>query len=183
MHHLPRPVRRGTALAALTALVAASLPAWPAAAPCPLSHPDRLLYLNEGLRSDRARTEPVPDALLRDLPRHFEPVSAIPYDLDGNGRPEYLVRSGQGYSGGALYLIMAARPNGRWRQIGRLQGGFNLASRNGLKGSQHARIETWSRHGGQIYHTFYTYRRGRYGVDETLIWPKEFDLVPPPFDR
>lgn len=183
MRHLPRPARRGTALTALVTLVAASLPAWPAATPCPLGHPDRLLYLKEGLRSDRARAEPVPDALLRDLPRHFDPVDVIPYDLDGDGRPEHLVRSGERYSGGTLYLVMAARPKGRWRQIGMLQGGFNLASRDGLKASQHVRIETWSRHGGQIVHTFYTYRRGRYVVDETLTWPKEFDLAPPPFDR
>lgn len=171
------------ALVALIVLTAPSLSAKPATSPCPLSHPDRLLYLNEGLRSDRAETDFVPDAMLRDLPRDFDPVSVIAHDLDGDGRPEYLVRSGERYSGGTLYLIMAARPNGRWRQIGMLQGGFNLASRDGLKASQHVRIETWSRHGGQIVHTFYTYRRGRYVAEEEITWPKEFDLVPPPFDR
>ena len=149
---------------------------------------NRLLHYNEGLRSDKVTwvAERLPDSLLRALPHSLgkrrNVFDVASYDLNGDGIFEYLVFDNFSGSGGSEYAIMQQQ-NGKWRSIGWIQGGFNIAPHAGKKGSSYPNIETWSRHGGEIFHAFWEFKNGSYRQVEAVEWPKEFRLDKPPFDE
>lgn len=179
----------------LVGLVVAGMPSVVAAAsasPGFVTPWERLPHLPPGLRSDLApcEHEPLPAALRKVLPQEFraaggvEVFGLIRHDLDGDGRPDYLIGSPEAYSGGTMYAVVQTppQPAGRWRFLGWIQGGFHIASREGVPAGRHVGIETWSRHGGSIFHSFHEYRGGRYVDREQIEWPREFDPPRVPFD-
>jgi hypothetical protein len=148
---------------------------------------DRLMYYSEGARSDKAtwRRDALPTSLLRALPKEMreqgDGFDNLAVDLNGDGVSEYLVFDRQSGSGGSEYAIMETKKE-KWRLIGWIQGGFNIAPQVGKIGLDYSRIETWSRNGGTIYHSFWQYKNGGYKKFEAIEWPKEFTQDTPPFD-
>lgn len=123
------------------------------------------------------REDAIPAAVFAGLPMDMklrdangEPIS-IPgpiafIDLDGDGKDEIIVQSGEWFSGGPEFAILQQRGN-RWRLIGEIQGGFTVSRR--LK-TGHVDIETWSRH-PETYHRLWKFSEGRYKVVRTEIGP------------
>lgn len=104
------------------------------------------------------------DALPKDLTDKDEngepysipgPVASI--DLNGDGKSELIVGSGQSGSGGPEYVILQQYKS-RWRVIGMIQGGFTVSKR---MTSRFADIETWSRH-PETYHRLWKFSGDRY---------------------
>jgi len=89
-------------------------------------------------------------------------------DLDGDGKDEVIVDSGQWYSGGREYVILQQRRN-RWSVIGEFQGGFTVSKRSTRR---YADIETWSRH-PEIYHHLWKFSGKRYKLARMEIGPRE----------
>ncbi len=92
------------------------------------------------------------------------PIAFASVDLDGDGKDELIVQSGEPFSGGPQFAILKNRGN-RWRTIGEFQGGFAISKRS-TKGF--ADIETWSRH-PEIYHQLWKFSGQRYKVVRTEI--------------
>ena len=175
----------------LTWLAIAAMPSWaerrmPAVAPtvaitAPLNS---LPYLSQGLRSDKAKCERdnLPQEMIDALPKEFRREGAtytfIKHDLNNDGDLEYIVQSRSSGSGGSEYSLLQ-KTGRRWKNIGYIQGGFNIST--GSEPKAYENIETWSRH-GQIHHTFFSFSRGKYRQTEAIEWPKEFDSHVPPFD-
>ena len=108
------------------------------------------------------------------LPNYSEFASV---DLNGDGVDELIVRSGEFFSGGPEFVILA-KTGRRWKVIGEFQGGFTISKRttNGYPD-----IETWSRH-PETYHHLMKFSEGRYKrTRRTAIGKWEDRGADPPF--
>lgn len=101
--------------------------------------------------------------------------SFVRIDLNGDGEDELIVRSSEPFSGGPMFRILQKKKT-KWRSIGEFQGGFMLTSKDDKKSFN--RFETWSRHGGEIYHQLWEMHKGEYVIASKEIWPKAFDVGP-----
>jgi hypothetical protein len=96
-------------------------------------------------------------------------------DLNGDGEDELIVRSSEPFTGGPMFRILQQKKS-KWRLIGEFQGGFMISSNDDKK--TFTRFETWSRHGGEIYHRLWEMHKGQYVIALKEIWPKAFDVGP-----
>jgi hypothetical protein len=101
--------------------------------------------------------------------------SFVRIDLNGDGEDELIVRFREPFSGGPMFGVLHKK-NSKWRLIGEIQGGFMITNIGEKK--RFNNIETWSRHGGEIYHQLWGVRKGQYSRIDGEKWPKAFDVGP-----
>jgi hypothetical protein len=101
--------------------------------------------------------------------------SFVTIDLNGDGEDELIVRSSEPFSGGPMFRILQKKKS-KWRLIGEIQGGFMITNIGEKK--RFNNVETWSRHGGEIYHQLWWIHKGQYVVTLKEKWPKGFDVGP-----
>lgn len=104
------------------------------------------------------------------------PAAFASIDLDGDGKDELVVQSGEWFSGGPEFAILQRRGN-RWKLIGEIQGGFTVSRR--LK-TGYVDIETWSRH-PETYHLLWQFSEGRYRTVRTATGPWKDRGRDPPY--
>ena len=93
-------------------------------------------------------------------------MGVVPFDLNGDGRDEYIVRGGQPSGGTQFYFLQ--KQNRKWKLITYFSGGFVLSPLTDLNGltkkqKSYYKITFWHRYGMNETHEYeLVYKNGEY---------------------